>query len=137
MGHSKRARQRCTECRSWFTPSVRALETQRVCSTKCRKDRDLRLARERRSQDLDRYRDEERERQRKCRRARLEAGGEARPGVAKCHAPPSAAKVRRLQRKVLGSWDKAAALSRATIAQELGEILGKSEVFRVAVGTEP
>jgi hypothetical protein len=42
-----------------------------------------------------------------------------------------------LQRKVLGSWDKAAALSRATIAQELGEILGKSEVFRVAVGTEP
>ena len=136
MEHSKRGRQRCTECRKWFTPSVRALETQRVCSQKCRKDRDLALGRERRRKDLDRYREDEVERQRKCRDARRAGAVPTAPTVAKCHAPASAAKGRKLQRKVLQSWDKAAALSRATIAQELSEILGQDGVFRAAVGTE-
>jgi hypothetical protein len=137
MEHSKRARQRCTECRKWFTPSVRALETQRVCSCKaCREARDRRLARERRGRDLDQYRDEERERQRKCRRARREAAGGAGPSVAKCHAPPSAPNVSKLQRKILQNWDKAAELSRATFAQKLEEFLDENEEVSAEVGTE-
>jgi hypothetical protein len=132
MEHSKRARRRCAQCGKRFTASASALGTQRVCSKKCRKGWDLALARERRSKDLDRYREDEWERQRKCREARsAEAGstGPAGPGVAKCHAPPSVANQRKLRRKVLESWDKAAALSRATLAQKLGKILEESGAF--------
>lgn len=135
MEHSKQTRPRCTQCRKRFTPSASALGTQRVCSKKCREKRDLALARERRSKDLDGYREDDWERQRKCRAARqaavgsAEPAGPAGPSVAKCHAPPSVANRRKLQRKVLKSWDMAAALSRATLAQKLGKIIEETEVF--------
>jgi hypothetical protein len=139
MEHSKRTRPRCRQCRKRFTPSASALGKQRVCSKKCREERDLALARERRSKDLKRYREDEWERQRKCREARRAAARSAAPAgpaVVKCHAPPSVANQRKLRRKVLRSWDIVAALSRATLAQKLGEILEENEAFGAVAWTE-
>jgi hypothetical protein len=70
-------RRRCTECRCSFTPSPRALATQRVCGSECRAARDRKLARKRRREDLDAYREDEQLRRRQCpaRRGRLAAPG--------------------------------------------------------------
>ena len=89
MKHNKSARQRCIECRRWFHASASARETQRVCCEGCRKRRDRELARARRERDLDGHREDERERQRKCRRARGEKLGSGPVRVTGCHAPAS------------------------------------------------
>jgi hypothetical protein len=44
--------------------------------------------------------------------------------------------MRKLQRKVLKSWDKAAAVSRATLEQKLSKILGESREIRAPAWTE-
>lgn len=125
MRKLKPERRRCMVCRKWFLPAASARETQLVCCEECRRKRDRALARARRLEALDRYRAEESERQRKCRRARRErlGVGPAKVRVTECHAPPSVAKSREAQEKVLEAWDEFAALSRATLQQRLGEIL--------------
>lgn len=65
---------------------------------------------------------DERERQRACRERRREAGTGA-GAAATCHAPPSASKAADLLEKLLESWDKAAALSRATLTRKLPAVL--------------
>ena len=57
------ARKRCSECRCTFTPSPQARATQRVCSAPCRAARDRKLARKRRREDLDGFRDDDKRRQ--------------------------------------------------------------------------
>jgi hypothetical protein len=125
MKKLKPKRRRCMVCRRWFFPAASARETQLVCCEECRRKRDRALARARRLQELDRYREDECERQRKCRRARRDrmGVGPARVRVTECHAPPSVAKSREAQEKVLETWDEFAALSRATLERKLGEIL--------------
>lgn len=125
MKKLKPVRRRCTVCRKWVFPAASARETQLVCCEECRRERDRALARARRTRELERYRAEECERQRKCRRARRErlGVGPARVRVTECHAPPSVAKSLETQEKVLETWDRLVALSRATLEQQLGEIL--------------
>jgi hypothetical protein len=129
MKHSKAARRRCTECRKWFHAAASARQTQKVCSGRCRRVRDQALARARRAQDLDRHREDERERQSKCRRARREKLGRGPPRVRVTarHTPPSCAKFPELHDKVLESWDKAVALSRASLGRELSETWAEIE----------
>jgi hypothetical protein len=80
---------------------------------------------------LDRYREDERERQRKCRQARreelgLEQGaGAAEVDLKVCHAPPSLGKYPEFQEKVLKTWDELVALSRATLVRGIKEIFAE------------
>lgn len=140
MKHAKPVRRHCVVCGRGFEAAASAQQTQLVCSAECRRRRNRALARARRARDVGRYREEERERQRKCRQARckgeaLREGATCRgsPGgpipvrVTGCHAPPSVAKGAELNEKVLKVWDKVVALSRATLAQQLSEILGGIE----------
>lgn len=140
MRHAKPVRRRCVVCHSGFTAAASAQQTQLVCGAECRKLRNRALARARRAKAVERYREDERERKRKCRQARREGGaqceggrcreGPGRPApvrVTGCHAPPSLAKGSELNEKLLETWDRLVALSRATLEQELSEILGGIE----------
>jgi hypothetical protein len=60
--------KRCTICRHWYHPSVKAVSFQKTCSEICRLLRRRRLSRARRECDLQDYRVDERARQRACRR---------------------------------------------------------------------
>lgn len=89
-------RWRCSECRRTFVPARSARNHQLVCGPDCRAKRRRRLARRRRSEEVQDYRVDERERQRKCRQKCREAavvsrvGGErADPVAATGHAPAS------------------------------------------------
>jgi hypothetical protein len=42
-----------------------------------------------------------------------------------CHAPPSVDNHRELQAKLLKTWDEMMALSRATLAREINEMLAE------------
>jgi len=106
------------ECRSWFVPDARAGETQCVCGADCRRERRGRQARTRRRADLEGHRADERKRQARWRRERREA-----PLHAECHAPASVGKTPEVLRKILERWDKAAALSRASLLRETRAIL--------------
>lgn len=68
------------------------------------------------------YRVDERERQRACRQRRRETDSAEAESVA-CHAPPSAGKPANLMAKLLESWDRAAAVSRATLVRSLPVVL--------------
>jgi tRNA A-37 threonylcarbamoyl transferase component Bud32 len=114
-------RKRCSECRCTFTPSPRALATQMVCGAPCRAARDRRLARQRRSGDIDGYRADERRRQQACRAARAaraEAHGVEPPGD--CHAVASVAKPSEVQEEIAKIVDRAVEASRATLLRDLG-----------------
>lgn len=115
MAERERGRCRCTECRRWFEPAASAAKLQRVCGAACRKARQRKLARARRAEALDAYREDEAFRQRKSREARKAGAG--------CHAPPSAPKYADIKRKVLDSWDKATAASRASLERRLPGIV--------------
>ena len=107
--------KRCTECRRWFAPMPSARGHQRVCGEeRCREARRRKLARQRRAEALREHRADERERQQRCRARRAERG---------CHAPPSGAKPAELAAKLLESWDRAAALSRASLQRRIPTIL--------------
>ena len=68
--------KRCTICRRWYHPSVKAVSFQKTCSETCRLIRRRRLSRARRERDLQDYRVDERERQRACRRRRKKKAAE-------------------------------------------------------------
>jgi hypothetical protein len=112
-----RPRRRCTECRSTFTPSPRALQTQRVCGPACRAARDRKLARARRRREIDDSRADERERQKACRAAREKARAAADPPA--CHAPPSASNPSNLPDKITQFVDRAIEASRASLLRDL------------------
>lgn len=153
--HGEPKRRRCSECRSWFVPARTAAQSQRVCGEECRRHRRGRQARGRRRADLQEYRVEERERQRahrERRRSQPEGGakpaeerraspsGEQTPGSAGVpsprepagHAPPSLGNLSKKLEKLLKSWDKAQALSRASLLAEIQQILRGT---RVVAGT--
>jgi hypothetical protein len=68
--------KRCTICRCWYHPSVKAFSFQKTCSETCRLIRRRRLFRSRRERDLQDYRVDERERQRACRRRKKKKAAE-------------------------------------------------------------
>lgn len=109
---------RCSECRRTFTPSVRAISSQKVCSAECRRRRDRKLARRRRDEELEAFREDERGRQR-AHRAKRREGSERENG----HAPACGCKQRDLQAKVVIFVDRALARSRASLLRDLLEIL--------------
>lgn len=115
MHDGGRGRRRCAECRSYYKPAASAAKEQRVCGPACRKARQRELARGRRAKAVHDYRIDERLRQQKCREKRKEAGG--------CHALPSAPKYADIKRKVLDSWDRATAASRASLERRLPGIV--------------
>lgn len=78
---------------------------QKVCSLECRKARRKRRAREQREKDLDRYRQDERERQRAW---RAQAGEKSGPGEGAREAPQGEASPR---------------MSRASFGSEASEIV--------------
>jgi hypothetical protein len=78
MSNSKSSElNRCTVCRCWYHPSVKAVSFQKTCSENCRKIRRRRHAHSRREQDLQDYRVDERARQRACRRRKKKKAAEA------------------------------------------------------------
>jgi hypothetical protein len=110
-------RRRCTECRCTFTPSPRALQTQRVCGPACRAARDRKLARTRRRREIDDARADERQRQKACRAARAKAHAAQDPPA--CHAPPSASNPSNLPDKIVQFVDRALEASRASLLRDL------------------
>ncbi len=121
-------RRRCAECRCWYTAAQSARQTQKVCGTECRKRRRRRRSRARRRGSVQECRVDERERQRKSRaerRARGAAASEPDAGASTgaSHAPPLARIPLELREEILESWDRAAALSRASLKRELRVIL--------------
>ena len=114
MHEGERGRRRCAECRCYYEAAASAARSQRVCGPACRKARQRKLARARRALAVDDYRVDERLRQQKSRAARK--GGS-------CHAPPSAPKYADIKRKLLDSWDTAAAASRASLERRLPGIV--------------
>jgi hypothetical protein len=110
-------RRRCSECRCPFTPSPRARLTQRVCGAECRAARDRKLARARRSREIEDYRADERLRQEASRGKR--AKGQAAETGDACHAPASAPKSSELPEEVVRFVDRAVEASRATLLRVL------------------
>lgn len=110
------AQHRCTECRRWFTPAATAREHQKVCGLGCRQLRRNRLARRRRGGEVEEWRADERERQRKRRKAMKEG---------QCHEPASDRKYLEVLAKLEQIVDKAVDLSRATFRREARQILRK------------
>jgi hypothetical protein len=131
--------RRCTECRCRYEPAASAVGTQKVCGEPCRKKRRRRLARGRRAQAVQDARVDERERQRACRKRRHAAGcgppaggagasagcgpgTAAGPSAGSCHAPPSADIPAELQEEMLELWDRAVAMSRASLKRRMEAI---------------
>ena len=107
--------RRCSECRKSFEAEPSAVATQRVCGAGCGARRERKLARARRRADLDEARAAESRRQRVSRVRRVVASG--------CHAVPSQRKALGSREEVMRSVDRALALSRGSLAADLGEIV--------------
>ena len=117
-------RRRCIECRKWFHPKPCARDTHVVCGRDCRLRHRSTLAKARRERDLDGYREDERDRQRKSRQARREGANTTGPPaksqrvtspVRPCQAPATAANLADLQMKVNEIQDRLAGLSQTIL----------------------
>jgi hypothetical protein len=126
-------RRRCSECRCPFTPSPRALSTQRVCGAECRAARDRKLARARRRREIEGYRADERIRQKASRKRRAEAPAVAPDGA--CHGPPSPRNPAELPEEVVRFVDRALGASRATLLRDLSRIWLRRRENVATVGT--
>jgi len=116
MAKSPMRRKRCTECRCWFLPEHRNQRRQKTCGAeRCRRSRRRKVARQRRQGELWVHRDEERERQRRCRNG----------GRKTCHAPTSGCNNSELRKKLREVWDNASAVSRASFERSMLGILRK------------
>lgn len=119
-------RRRCTMCRKWYRPDPRTFHHQKTCGSKCRGRRRRWLARKRREQDLDLYREDERHRQRVCRARRREADGQGGGFTA---VDPSRSRagiileVIELEEEILEIWDKSVGLSRSWLKRQLVQTL--------------
>jgi hypothetical protein len=97
-------------------PAATAREHQRVCGSACRQLRRNRLARRRRGAEVEERRVDERERQRKRRKAAKER---------QCHEPASEGKYAEVLEKLQQIVDSAVDVSRATFRREARQILRK------------
>lgn len=133
-------KKRCTECRCWYEPSCRTIETQQTCGGACRQRRRRRLARRRRWRDVQEARVAERERQRRWRagqRGRQETESEEKRSVTTgCHAPACDPKYAGLRDKMRESVDRAVELSRAALHRLMPQILEDLARSVAATGTE-
>ena len=134
----QRCSKRCTECRARFVPARSAEKTQKVCSLKCRQRRRRRLARKRRAQRIQDYRVDERVRQQRHReRRRSTEAASTATGPPPCHAPASACNSADFAAKVLESWDRAVAMSRASLERRMPGILRDLVAFSGRAKTAP
>ena len=124
-------RRKCSECRKWFTPGPTA-DHQKTCCEKCRRERRCRLARKRRLADLEAYREDEKQRQRRHRegmsaKPREPASRGPRHGpvgsrhgpASGCHGPASTRNRLEFQPVLAEIVDKVLEVSRATLEREL------------------
>lgn len=110
-------RKRCTSCRRWFRPSPKAADRQHTCSQACREERRRKLAKRRRTRELDDCRTDERERQRECR---------ARPGASRALSRATLSQREAILRdEIVENWDKMLRVSRATFHRRVGLLLGR------------
>ena len=137
--------KRCTVCRGWYHPSVKAMSSQKTCSETCRLRRRRRLSRARRERDLHDYRVDERARQRASRRRSKRAAARC-PATADSNAMSRAGLQPQpldLQELVRESVDIALGRSRAALIRQLtaslaDNSLNRGHVSRVqAVGHAP
>lgn len=110
--------KRCTICRCWYHPTIKAVSFQKTCSEKCRKIRRRRHSRCRRERDLQDYRVDERARQRACRRRKKKKAAETAgsDSVSRTGMPPQ---VMDLHTVVRESVDIVLEKSRATLIRQL------------------
>ena len=114
-------RCRCTECRKRFVASPKSGDKQRVCCEPCRVIRRRKLARRRRCQDVEGFRADERERQRR-RRVGLAVRERMVHGDRECHVPASTCKSLEVREEIHRILDGPFRLSRAGFARELARI---------------
>jgi hypothetical protein len=137
MAAKKRPRRRCSECHRRFVPHNSALETQKTCCQRCRLRRRARLARERRLEFLDEYRQDERERQRASRARRRSGAGSgqrgspARDRVSRTGLDPGLAEI---AGDLLKLVDRVTELSRTTLPAARTKILKNLAELEVRVG---
>lgn len=116
----KRKRKRCRSCRKLFYPDACAQQNQKTCNRECRTKRRRRLAKRRRERNLQDYRVEERERQRKHRKERQVAQTVSRADVPdEVSRSGLSVKPAVIGRVILKNWDKQARLSRAGLQRDL------------------
>jgi hypothetical protein len=108
--------KRCTVCRRWYHPSVKAIPFQKTCSETCRKMRRRRLARSRRECDLQDYRVDERARQRACRHRKKTAEAAVADDRSRTGLPAQAIDINAVVRE---SVDTVLEKSRATLIRQL------------------
>jgi hypothetical protein len=143
----KSRRKRCSICRKWYYPHPSALDTQKTCSSACRKKRKNLLAHKRRDQAIYHYRPEERLRQRECRKRKRESDAidrkSERVGTDASRATLSGQPVD-LAELILKKWDKEQHVSRARLRRNLIEIIkntshkmGQGETKRHACHAPP
>lgn len=117
----KPPRRRCSTCRKWFRPALSAIHHQKTCSPECRRKRSRCLARRRRAEDLEGYREDERRRQADCRARRREQSGtgvSSRSGLLP--------EVMELKEVVLEVWDKTFRQSRSRLVWKVLQVLRDS-----------
>jgi hypothetical protein len=125
--------KRCTECRRRFVPEPSAHDHQKVCGAECRLLRRRRLARRRRARSVQDCRVDERERQRAFRQRLREASVADTEPVR--HAPASVSNSAEYSEKVLGAWDIAVALSRASLRRQL-RVLSRTSIASAGTSAE-
>jgi hypothetical protein len=110
--------KRCTVCRCWYHPSVKAVAFQKTCSESCRTIRRRRLSRSRRERDLQDYRVDERARQRACRRGKEKKAAETAgsDAVSRTGLQPQVVDLHEVVRE---SVDMVLEKSRATLIRQL------------------
>jgi hypothetical protein len=110
--------KRCTICRCWYHPTIKAVSFQKTCSEKCRKIRRRRLSRSRRERDLQDYRVDERARQRACRRRKKKeaAGTTGSDSMSRTGIPPQGMDLHTVVRE---SVDIVLEKSRTTLIRQL------------------
>jgi len=122
---------RCSVCGTTVAASPSAGSAQRVCGKACRKKRNRMLARKRRRARLLEYRQDELKRKReqrareKAARSALTAGQESasRQDFEPCHAPGSVGNLPEVLAKADQIVDKALAMSRARLREELERMI--------------
>lgn len=138
--------KKCTVCRHWYHPSVRAASFQKTCSEICRLRRRRRLARARRERDLQDYRVDERARQQACRRRKKKKAASEGTATAASDAMSRAGLQSQpvdLRELVRESVDIALGRSRAALIRQLTASLtdnspNRGQVFPLqAVGHAP
>ena len=110
--------KRCTICRCWYHPTIKAVSFQKTCSEKCRKIRRRRLSRGRRERDLQDYRVDERARQRAFRQRKMKKAAEraGSDALSRTGLPPQMIDLHEVVRE---SVDIVLEKSRATLIRQL------------------